>query len=95
MQKKIIIVTAEWDYFKEQLSTLCSQLSRAGVDCEVRDYGNPEALRLIVKYGIDNGMIRIPQIYVISDGNVRRIDYEVTSDLKIIIKDLNDYISNE
>ncbi|WP_054842411.1 hypothetical protein [Vulcanisaeta distributa] len=92
MPKKIVIVTADWDYFKDQLTTLCSQFIKAGISCEMRDYGSPDALQLIIKYGIDNGLVRIPQIYLISNGEVRRIAYEITSDLRLVIKDLDNYL---
>ncbi len=58
----------------------------------MKDYGNPDALQLIIKYGIDNGLVRIPQIYLISNGEIRRITYEITSDLRLVIKDLDNYL---
>ncbi|WP_054857393.1 hypothetical protein [Vulcanisaeta sp. JCM 16159] len=92
MPKKIVIVTADWDYFKDQLSMLCSQFIKAGIDCETMNYEDQEALRLIIKYGIDNGVVRIPQIYVIINGDVKRITYEITDDLRLVIKDLDNYL---
>ena len=87
MPKKIIIITAEWDHFKDQLNALCSQLINEGINCEIKDYEDPDSLQLIIKYGINDGMVRIPQIYIINDGNVRRVNYEVTDDLRLVIKD--------
>ncbi len=92
MLRKVIIVTADWDYLRDQLNSLCSQLTREGITCEMRNYMDPEALQLIIKYGINNGIVRIPQIYVVNDGDVRRIGYEVRDDLRLIIKDLGNYL---
>ncbi|GAB6945699.1 hypothetical protein [Vulcanisaeta sp. JCM 14467] len=87
MPKKIIIITAEWDHFKDQLNALCSQFINEGINCEIRDYDDPNALQLIIKYGISNGIVRIPQIYIINNGDVKRVNYEVTDNLKLVIKD--------
>ncbi|ADY00795.1 MAG: hypothetical protein ACP5GZ_04150 [Vulcanisaeta sp.] len=91
MPKKIIIVTAEWDYFKDRLSNLCSQLIKAGINCEIKDYRDPEAMRLIIKYGVSNGIVRIPQIYLINDYEVKQIKYYITNDLRLIMNELSNY----
>ncbi len=89
MAKTVIIITSKWDYLKDQLDALCMQLLRAGVNCETRNYDEPEAMRLITRYGINNGIVRIPQIYIIDNERIRQVKYRVTNDLSLVIEDLN------
>ena len=89
MAKTVIIITSKWDYLKDQLDTLCAQLLKAGINCEIRNYDEPEAMRLIIRHGINNGIVRIPQIYIIDNERVRQVKYRVTNDLRLVIDELN------
>lgn len=46
-------------------------------------------MKFIIRYGINNGMVRIPQIYIIDNDKVRQVKYRVTNDLKLVIDDFN------
>jgi hypothetical protein len=80
---RVVVITEEWDYFRDELESLCAELDRRGIECRILDLRNDESTRLIIKYGIENGIVRIPQIYVISDGDVKRIQYEVTKNVRL------------
>ncbi len=85
----MIIITSKWDYLKDQLDALCTQVLKAGINCEIKSYDEPEAMKFIIRYGINNGMVRIPQIYIIDNDKVRQVKYRVTNDLKLVIDDFN------
>ncbi|MCG2863852.1 MAG: hypothetical protein L7H10_01165 [Vulcanisaeta sp.] len=89
---RVVVITEEWDYFRDELESLCAELDRRGIECRILDLRNDESTRLIIKYGIENGIVRIPQIYVISDGDVKRIRYEVTKNVRLNLESLINHI---
>ncbi len=91
----VLIITAEWDYFKDQLESLCRALERHGIKCEILDYRDERALDLLLKYCIINGLIRIPQILLVSNGHVKRFEFKVNEELRIDIDGLLKALLNE
>jgi hypothetical protein len=95
MIRKVIVITKDWDYLRSDLELLCERLIKSNVECEMRDLDDTESRQLVIRYGIENGIVRIPQIYVIKDGNIKRMHYEVTKDVRLNVDSLIINIMNE
>jgi len=66
---RLIVITAPWDHYSRRISRICSKLE----GCIILYYYEEEALKLILKYGIDGGMVRIPQFYIEKEDGVVRL----------------------
>nr|KJR72495.1 MAG: hypothetical protein TU36_01710 [Vulcanisaeta sp. AZ3] len=86
--KRVVIITADWDYLRKDLDSLCEQVLRIGFECEIHNYNEEAVISLLIKYGISNGIIRIPQIYVIQNGEIRRVGYRVLDSIKLDIDEV-------
>ncbi|MGC8543737.1 MAG: hypothetical protein ACP5NQ_07315 [Vulcanisaeta sp.] len=88
MEEKVIIITAEWDYSKDDLTTLCLRLHELKINCEIMNYDDPSIIWFVIKHGISDGIIKIPQIFVVINGKIKRIMYGMSKDLHLEIMNI-------
>lgn len=82
-----IIITAPWDHYRKELENLCEELISYSIDCRIMNYEDPEAVGLLLKYGIEDGMIKIPKIFLVINNQVIEIKYELHEDLTTNMKE--------
>ncbi|WP_069807365.1 hypothetical protein [Vulcanisaeta thermophila] len=87
MESAVIITTAPWDYHRDELNAVCNELISRGINCRLMDYEENEALKLLLKYGIKDGMVRIPSVFIIHGDRVIQVTYEVRDDLTTNIRE--------
>ncbi|ABW01633.1 hypothetical protein [Caldivirga maquilingensis] len=77
---EVIVITASWDVHLGFIKYHCRRLLRKGIPCEVTMINNNDAKELLIKYGVKNGIIRIPTVLVLSKNGVNVIDvYQLRS----------------
>ncbi|WP_291999710.1 hypothetical protein [Caldivirga sp.] len=71
---EVIVVTASWDVHLGFIKYHCRRLLNKGVLCRVIMINDNDAKELLIKYGVRDGIIKIPVVLILSENRVNVID---------------------